>query len=108
MSDTEEVLRRIADELRTLNQTLRGWQEPLHVVIDTPQPPPITATKAVLPYSGDTLAGLTVDTTTGKGTANSADDKGDTDAPAPAGAVATFSIVPGPSGAVPVTAGTPD
>lgn len=102
------LLGAINDSLRDLNQTLRSWQEPLHVVIDnptTPPPPPITATKAVLTLTGDNgMSVLTVDSTGALKTTYD-DDKGDTDAPAPAGAVSTFSVGADPTkpGVVPVT-----
>lgn len=81
-------------------------------IVPTPTPPVSTATRSLLVYSQGgnpmTASAFTVDTTTGKVRATFEDDKGDTDAPAPAGTVAAFSIIPGPSGAVPATTGAVD
>lgn len=110
--EDKEYLRRldaIDNSLRELNQTLRGWQQPLHVVIDNPTPPPpppITATTAVLTLIGDNgMSVLTVDTTTGALKTTFDDDKGDTDAAAPTGSVSTFSVGPDPAkpGVIPAT-----
>jgi hypothetical protein len=87
------LLGAIDESLRDLNQTMWGWKGPFHVVIDTPQPPPITATKAVLTYAGDTMANtqLTVDTTNGKVTVGFLDDKGDAGATPPTGLTIAWS-----------------
>jgi hypothetical protein len=99
----------VGRHLEQIENILRDAR-PIHVVIDnwpTQTPPPTTgAVKAVLTLTGDNgMSVLTVDTTTGALKTTFDDDKGDTDAAAPAGAVSTFSVGPDPAkpGVIPAT-----